>query len=161
MRGLAGPAAFLERIAQAFQQAFVVHRLFQEIEGPRAHRADGKSDFGMAGDQDQRRMGLALCQLALQLQPAHIRHAHVGDDAVAVHSAFQITYGGGIVGNMESSRFQQYPQGMTHGFMIVYDDDNRICVHGCSLQYRDVKKNQTSDAMAGEMLRLVSCGAGG
>jgi hypothetical protein len=28
---------------------------------------------------------------------------------------------------------------MTHGFMIVYDDDNRICVHGCSLQYRGVK----------------------
>jgi hypothetical protein len=62
---------------------------------------------------------------------------------------------------MESSRFQQDAQGMTHGFMIVYDDDNRICVHGCSLQYRGVKKSERADEMSGEILPLVSCRAGG
>jgi hypothetical protein len=62
---------------------------------------------------------------------------------------------------MKSAGFQQHAQGMTHGFMIVYDDDNRICVHGCSLQYRGVKKSERADEMSGEILPLVSCRAGG
>jgi hypothetical protein len=60
---------------------------------------------------------------------------------------------------MESSRFQQYSQGMTHGFMIVYDHDNRICAHDCSLQYGGVKTRR-ADAMAGDASPLVSCRAG-
>jgi hypothetical protein len=49
---------------------------------------------------------------------------------------------------------------MTHGFMVVYDDDDRVAVHGGSLQYDDVKKNR-ADAVAGKISPLDSWGAGG
>src|SRR5580698_7925558 len=62
----------------------------------------------MGGDDDHGQMRVSLEDLFLQLQAAHVRHSHIGDDAAGFrHAIGEKFLGGAIEVRVESGAFKQ------------------------------------------------------
>ena len=70
-----------QRRADARQQDLVVKGLFEEIRGADLHGLDRQRHVAVARNHDHRHADLEFLQPAQQLDAAHARHPHVGDDA--------------------------------------------------------------------------------
>ena len=80
LAGAAGAVLF-ERRADRVEQILVAERLGQELDGAGLHRPHRHRDVAIAGDEDDRQLRLGLRQLALHVETAAPREAHVEHDA--------------------------------------------------------------------------------
>jgi hypothetical protein len=73
-------APALERLVHGQQQVVAVERLAEEVEGAGLHRRDREVDVPVGGDHQDGGRGGSLFDPTQDLQAAHPRHLHVGDD---------------------------------------------------------------------------------
>lgn len=80
------PAVFQHQLAlfqgpaQAAQQVLRGEGFFQEVVGAAAHGLHCHRHVAVAGQQDDRQVGVFRLQAFEQLQAIHARHAHIADD---------------------------------------------------------------------------------
>ena len=79
---LASCVATTQRAADGRQAATSSSNGFSmKVDRAEPHRLDRQRHVAVAGDDDHRHLDPALPQLPQQVDAAHLRHAHVGDDA--------------------------------------------------------------------------------
>ena len=81
---LAAQRLALLGLAQREDDLVRLERLAHVVVGARLHRLDGEVDVAVGAHHDDRRRVLLGLERAEQIEPAHARHAHVGEDDVGV-----------------------------------------------------------------------------
>src|SRR5260370_7199256 len=74
----------LQSLIETRNQAFLAERLAQEAECSRVQCPLANALLGIGGHEDHRRAMAIRCQMALQVDPAHARHLHIGNQTSAI-----------------------------------------------------------------------------
>ena len=122
-----------ESLRDAVENGAVRERLFDEVDGTGLDRFDRHGDVAVAGDDDDRELRRGIGQSPLQLQPIHLRHAHVDQGASGQRPGQSIQKGPArFVGvDVVAGGFQQRTQGIADRIVIVDDGDS-----GCPFSHR-------------------------
>ena len=121
-----------QRRSNGGEQNFIVERLFDEVDGARLHRFDREGNIAMPCHDDDRQACLQFSQAALELQPVHLGHANIGNDAASldVGKDLQEIDGRGMHAHGEAGGAQQKGQGLAHGHVIVDHVNDPVSWHG-------------------------------
>ena len=114
--------------ADRAQQDLIVERLFDEVDHAGAHRLDGQGDVAVARDHHHRQGHTALFEPAYQVQAAHFRHPHVGDDAAALQRFrhLQEVQGRGIGAGRQVVHFQKETERGADRLVVVDEVDDGV-----------------------------------
>ena len=118
-----------QRRPDARNKHLVVKRLFQKIDGAELHGFDRERNIAMAGDDDHRNVDSELLEAPQQVDTAHARHPHVGDDAAKRLDRQRVEKrrGGRVALHLDLRRAQQERQRFAQRFVVV-DDMNDCAV---------------------------------
>src|SRR5262249_30291877 len=74
-------AVALDPASNGVEQILLAERLRQELDGAGLHGADRHWNVAVAGEEDDRQLGLRVGELALQIEPAEPREPHIQHEA--------------------------------------------------------------------------------
>src|SRR6185437_8095710 len=120
------------RIANAGEQARLVERLFDKVEGADLDGGDSHIDVAMAGNQYDRRCKAFRLELLHQIEPGEARHADIGDDAVEAIAAAdrrEKVLRLREARHRDALKVEIEPQRVEHGLVIVDQRDMECRAH--------------------------------
>src|SRR5438128_866825 len=125
------------------QQRLLAEWFEQEIHRATPQGSRAQLLVSVRGDENDRYDPMARHQAALQLEPAHSRHAHVEDQAVRLMRAIRAQELLGRSKRLHSKPDgpEQPPHRLTYGFVVVDDRDEREVRHRGPLRSLDDRRS--------------------
>src|ERR1700686_3018798 len=123
----------LKRRLNGIEQILVVERFDQEFHGSSLHGLNAHGDVAVGSDEDNRDPDVALVQLTLKIDPANSRQPHVEDQtAREVGTVAGEKFSRRSEGfDWQVYRFQQAPNGIAHGGIIIHNENYRSNSFSC------------------------------
>src|SRR5882672_1420069 len=116
----------IDRASNGVEQLLLAERLRQELDRAGLHRPHRHGDVAVAGEEDDRHLGVRLDELALQIQPTQPREAHVEYEASrrVETTGVQERPRARKYLDLESHRCDEPAQRVTYRRIVVDDEDN-------------------------------------
>ena len=126
-------AAAVERAGGDVGEVLGIERLFDEVVGPLAHGAHGELHVAMAGDEDDRQVGVDVAHPGEERHPVHARHADVADDDAveAGRDVVEHGLGRGKAADREAGELERLGRRMADVLLVV-DEENAARLHAAA-----------------------------
>src|SRR5262249_6161495 len=117
----------LDTTSNGVEQLLLAEWVRQEFDRARFHGPDRHGNVAVAGDEDDRQLRVRLDELALQIEPAQPRQAHVEDEASRRirTTCVQERPRAGKHLDLESDGRDEPPQRVAHRRIVVDHEDDR------------------------------------
>jgi hypothetical protein len=114
----------LDRLLDAVQESLVTERLLDKVDGTGLHGVNRHFYVSMACDKNNGEHGLQGRQPCLQLNPAHVGHANIKNQATCSVGIICLEkFACGTVGFRRiSNRFHEHAKAVSHRFVIIHDE---------------------------------------
>src|SRR5215470_5255592 len=115
-----------DRLLHGCDELRALYGLGQKAHRAGLHRPHRRRDVALSGDEDDRPIAATLEQRALQLEPAHSRHAHVGDEAAWLVRIVRLQEfeRRGPAAHGKATRLQHTRECGDHALLIVHQEDD-------------------------------------